>query len=516
MPAPPRRHRTLLLAVMLVGALVVPASPASSLVDGWSVTALDPSDTTGLSASPNVEFVTNVPFEVKYPRSSRLSVDMDFWTKTVNERPGEGRGRGGPQHQVTRDFAFVGTYMNGLQVVDITDPRSPDVVATYDCVIAQADVFLFERADLGRTFVAYTSDAIASQTRYDSDCHTDNGVAEGSYGTFIVDVTDPYNPTSVSFVEFPRGTHQVTIDPSGHYIYSSPAAVVTDTLGEVHIADISDPENPGQPQTLELLTGLDAHDIIFSDDGTRAYVAALTHSLVLDTTDPGDPQIIGRILDPSINIHHEAHPYTTEDPLTGQEHTFLLIVDEFAGAVGNEICPGGGVHVYDITGDREKTPLKVGAFFAPQTGLAEGAGQGFAGTVRCTAHVMQVHPDEGIATIAWYGLGTRVLDLTGLVGISAGVDETVGSLGLGIREVAYAHFDDGDVWATKTNRIEDGAFYVYAADTARMLDIFHVDLTAPTSDDPGSWLTAEATAARALTSPRPNDDGTLQLSCFIR
>ncbi|MFN2591032.1 MAG: hypothetical protein ABR518_09720, partial [Actinomycetota bacterium] len=117
----------------------------------------------------------------------------------------------------------------------------------------------------------------------------------------------------------------------------------------------------------------------------------------------------------------------------------------------------------------------------PEVGPVEGAGQGAAGLDRCTAHVMKIYPEQGLATIAWYALGTRVLDLSGLVGLSAGVTEEMGSLGTGIREVAYAHFDDGDVWATKTNRIsEDGTFYVYAADTARMLDVFHVDLSAET------------------------------------
>lgn len=367
----------------------------------------------GLSASDNVRFVTNLAFDVVYPESSRLATDMDFLTTTVVERPGRGGGAGGVPHRVTRDFAFVGTYLNGLQVVDITDPESPTVVAVYDCAVAQADVFLFERPDLGRTFVAYSSDVIPGQTD-SSGCHTHNGVEPDRYGTFIIDVTNPLDPRSVSFIEFPRGTHQVSVHPSGRWVYSSPSALVSDRLGEFHIADVTDPWNPGEPVAVPLDTGLDAHDIIFSADGRRAYVAALTHTLVVDTTDPGRPEVIGRILDPTITIHHEAHPFTTVDALTGIEHTFLLIVDEFAGAAGNEVCPGGGIHVYDITGHLERMPVKVGAFFAPEVGPVEGAGQGAAGLDRCTAHVLQIHPDRGIATVAWYALGTRVLDLSGL------------------------------------------------------------------------------------------------------
>lgn len=299
-----------------------------------------------LRTSDNVRFVTNVTFDTPYDDASAAATDMDFMTAAVEERVPRGRSeRGGPPQTVERDFAFVGMYKNGMQVVDITEPEQPQVVATYDCAVAQADVFLFERPDLGRTFVAYSSDVIASQTHYSSRCHADNDVEEGQYGTFIIDVTDPYDPQSVSFIPFPRGTHQVTIDPSGMWVYSSPSAVVTTQPGQLHVADVSDPWNPGGAQPIELLTGLDAHDIIFSEDGDRAYAAALTHTLVLDTSDPGDPQVIGRILDATVNIHHEAHPYTTVDETTGIEHTFLLVVDEFAGAAGNEVCPGGGVHV---------------------------------------------------------------------------------------------------------------------------------------------------------------------------
>jgi hypothetical protein len=494
-----RRIATAGVAVALSAALSVPA------------TAHEPA---GLRSSDNVRYITTVSFDQPYGQASRLATDMDFMTTTVQTRPGRGVGRGGPPHETERDFAFVGTYMNGMQVVDITEPTAPEVVAVYDCAVAQADVFVFERTDLGRTFVAYSSDTIASQTDFTSRCHRDNDVAEGEYGTFIIDVTDPYDPRSVSFIPFPRGTHQVTVHPDGRHVYSSPAALLTDRPGEFHVANIDDPWNPGEPVAVPLLTGLDAHDIVFDADGSRAYVAALTHTLVVDTTDPIAPTVIGRIVDPSIMIHHEAHPWTTVDATTGIEHTFLLIVDEFAGAAGNEVCPGGGVHVYDITGHLERAPVKLGAFFAPETGPVDGAGQGAGGTVRCTAHVMQIHPDQEIATIAWYALGTRILDLSGLVGLSAGISEEDGSRGVGIREVGYAHFDDGDVWATKTNRIAaDGSFYVFAADTARMLDVFHVESGASTATPGGLWVSA-GEAVPTTEDDRPVE-GTLPLTCLV-
>lgn len=44
-----------------------------------------------------------------------------------------------------RVFAFVGTALNGLQIVDVTDPTAPERVGVYDCRVSQADVFVFEQ-----------------------------------------------------------------------------------------------------------------------------------------------------------------------------------------------------------------------------------------------------------------------------------------------------------------------------------------------------------------------------------
>lgn len=469
-------------------------------------------------ASDNMEFLGNVAFDEpqRYPEADRKATDMDFATLEVSTQPGKAQGHGAERFREEREFAFVGTYLNGLQVVDITEPTDPEVVAVYDCAVAQSDVFVFERPDLGRTLLAYSSDRIARQTDFGSDCHTDNGVGEGEYGTFIVDVTDPYDPQSVSFVEYPRGTHQVTIDPTGHWIYSSPSALIQAGTGQIDVTDVSDPENPVTQEPLELVTGADSHDITFNAEGTRAYSAALTHTLVIDTTDPGEPEVIGRIVDPGVNIHHQADPVTITDETTGVEHDFLIVTDEIAGAAGNQVCPGGGLHVYDITGHLERAPVKVGAWFAPEAGPVEGAGQGVAGLDRCTAHVLEIHPDEQVMTIAWYALGTRVLDLSGLVGLAAGASEEMGSLGAGMREIGYLHFDDSDVWAVKTPRIDaDGSFVAYAADTHRMLDViaFHGD--APESDDGGRWMSPEQAHVETLSLQSEVGERSLSTSCLL-
>ena len=128
-------------------------------------------------------------------------------------------------------------------------------------------------------------------------------------------------------------------------------------------------------------------------------MAALSHTLVLDTSRPFKPEIIGGIIDPSVTLHHQSDPVTVD----GRE--FLIVNDELNGAAGNGYCPGGGLHVYDITGDLERSPVKVGAFFAPDINVQKGAPTGTAGLTSCTAHVFDIYEKQGLLTIAWFAGG---------------------------------------------------------------------------------------------------------------
>ena len=450
------------------------------------------------TGSPNMSHVTNLQYELRYGQTQSYGTDIEFKTLQVN-RPGK---RGGKQ--IPKDFAFAGTYRNGLQILDVTDPTAPQVASVYDCAIAQGDVQVFDRD--GRTYVGYTADNIASQTVKTSGCYTDLGLqnsTQSPYGTFFADVTDPYNPTTVGFARLPAGAHNITIHPSGNYLYNSNSDLVNASepvpTGKIEVFDIHDLSDPQLVKTLDLGPGLNSHDITFNDDGSRAYSAAVTHTLVLDTTTPADPQIIGRIPDNTINIHHQSDPVTIDDPVLG-ERTFLVITDELAGAAGNGACPGGGLHVFDITGNLERSPVKVGFFDIPE---ARPAGDGVVGgdSLRCTSHVLRMYPDEEIMTIAWYNAGVRVIDISGLAGVSAGVTPETGSLGMGMKEIGHYYFPNSDTWSAKTNRIApDGSFYVFANDTERGLDVFHFDSAAQQSSSKGRWL--DPTQAKALFTQR--------------
>jgi hypothetical protein len=500
------RHRFVLLAmtILLTLGLAPAAAPASEA-------GAEP-----LSQTDNLEHVGNVQFEEFRTHGARAT-DSDFLEFTIPEdwTPPTAQEAGGvampahlvPQPGETRVFNLMGTYNNGMHITDITVPEEAGVVSRWDCGILQADVFVFEQTDDAgevRSYAAYTLDATANVVG-DSECAqtlADRGERVRGKGTFIADVTDPYRPETVSFLQMRKGSHQTTVHPGGDYVYNSAAVVGVDAqnIGTIEVYDVSDPHNPELVDELRLETGLDSHDMTFSDDGERLFVAALTHSFVIDTSDPANPSVISRIFDPAINIHHDAHRVTVGTP--AGERDFLLLGDELGGATPAGFCPGGGIHVYDITGPLEAAPVKVGAFFIPEI-RATPVDPG--GVRTCTAHVIQPLEGTTLLSVAWYNAGVRILDYSGLADLgAAGV--SVGAAGQtltpGIQEVGHSRFANSNVWSAKVHEVaEDGSFYIYGGDTARHLDIWKFSPDGAASEQRGSWLSPQEALSKAQSLP---------------
>lgn len=499
-----------LLAALAVGSMGLAPVPG-----------LPPEDA-GAAAGP-IEHVANLPYADAYGTGANQGTDLEFATipvrRTVEERVGRGRGAGAVRTRTVteeRTFVFAGSYMNGLQILDVTDPGAPTPVAVYDCAIAQGDVQVFARD--GRWYATYTRDTYYD-AETDSACFREaEALGFGARddlgpGTFIADVTDPAAPATVSFVPFPKGSHNQTVHPGGDYLYNSNSELITSVAGEVgiEVVDIRDLSAPEQVAFVALPIrpglGTESHDITFSADGTRAYSAALSQTVIIDTTDPADPAIVSSFVDPAINVEHQASPVTLTDPLLGTRD-FLVVEDEVAGATPTAQCPNGGVHVYDITGDLEETPVKVGYWNIRDVGpTANGLGT-------CTAHVFEIHEDEALMTIAYYNGGVRVVDMSGLVGVA------LGEVGVGMREVAAFRFPDSDTWAVKAPRVSrDEPFHVYGNDIARGLDVYRVDLSSPAAAGGTGidvWLSAEAAALELEAGLRPEGDSyELGLRCKL-
>ena len=390
---------------------------------------------------------------------------------------------------IQRTFAFAGSYYDGIDVIDVTDPANAEKVANYDCGVGQGDVQILRRD--GRVYVVYAQDD-GYDLYKDSACFKEakalgfdpNKDAGGSY---IIDFTDPYHPALVSFFAIAEGdsglgSHNTTIHPSGRYIYNSNADLITNLLPAIEIVDISDLRAPNVVGELALATfpglGTESHDISFSADGRRGYVAALSHGEILDTTDPANPKSIATIIDPAINVWHQAEEVTIDG------RSFLIAEDEFAGAEGTGTCPSGGIHVYDLSD--ETNPAKVGMFNVDQVGIAPGNDVENQYLARCTAHVFQIHRDAKLLVMGWYNAGVRILDLSKLEAIRVG---DIANVGDGIHQLGYYTFPDSDTWAAKTTKADRGGFYFFGNDKRRGLDVYEYKPTMGGRVPAGQWLT---------------------------
>jgi hypothetical protein len=379
-----------------------------------------------------------------------------------------------------------------MQIVDITDPTQPEIAGVYECPITQGDIQVFRQGD--RVLATYTADSTVAasdssggrtptnQLRFESQCvsevigqqpsDAEEPFDGNNLGTFIVDITDPTAPTTAGFFQIDKGSHNQTVHPSGNYTYNSNSdLIVSSPLPQITIHDISDPAEPrfvqdfkyppGQPAL-----GEESHDIFFNAAGDRAYVASLGSTLILDTTDVEKPEIISQFIDPSNDLVHGADLVSLprED---GTMRDLLITSDEQAGALPQSTCPGGGLHVYDITGEKEQDPFanKQGVWFIPNMSPAPGE--------TCTAHVLRMYPDQQLLTIAWYSQGVRTLDISGLAEFEGDGTEVAFGDGIGLTEVGNFVFPDSDTWSFKTNRIDtDGSFFGYGNDIFRGLDVY--------------------------------------------
>jgi hypothetical protein len=495
-----RRRIPVVLFVLGLLAGLIPAASATAL----GVVKETAKARQALSASPNLAHVANLPHaNAPGASASAKGSDIEFAFIDVTDVPqAQAAGVSG-----VREYAVAGTIRidgvdnSGMQIIDVTDPAAPTRVGLFECTNGQGDIQVFTRDVEGvtRTYATYTTDTSGTTSSF---CYRDAkarglGFRSEDSGTFIVDITNPYAPELVRFVEIKAGSHNQTIHPSGLYMYNSNNELTRPNAAAVEYFDISDLSAPVLLGEIKLGPGLDAHDISFSPDGKRAYVAAITHTLIINTEDPAKPTVIGRIVDPTVGIMHQSEPVTIDDPLLG-EKTFVAITDEFAGAAGNGWCPGGGITIYDVTGSLEATPVRVGYWNIPEFRPA-GGGQDATGTsLRCTSHVLRFYPEQKLMTIGWYNAGVRVVDISGLAGVSVGVEpNATGNVTPGMKEIGYSWFKDSESWAAKAYKFEeDGSFYLFSNDITRGLDVYRFNAKAPAAEQGGTWLNASQAAAR--------------------
>jgi len=336
------------------------------------------------------------------------------------------------------DYAIAPAMGSGLRVINIDNPEAPVVTGFLGCNGSQNDVQV--RGNL----VLMGMDGSASSS---SQCFTQLGKT-ARVGILVISIANPAAPQAIGFVHVPQGVHNVTWHPGGRYAYTSDSGLTPYLSpapgGQLQIVDLVNPNNPVHVGTYTLLGDrMSTHDITFNASGSRAYVAALNETYILDTTNPAAPREVSRIEDPAINISHGADP--TPDG------RYLLITDEQAGAIANGVCNVGGVHVYDLL--VELAPVKVGFYALDPTNSATATLNN--GNLTCTAHVLDYSADGTVWTNGNYAAGVRVVSATSVLGRPT--------------ELAWFTADNANTWSAKTYKTKT---YVFANDMERGFDVF--------------------------------------------
>jgi hypothetical protein len=328
----------------------------------------------------------------------------------------------------------------GLRIINIDKPERPKLTGFLSCPVSQNDV------QVRGSLVLMGVDGGVSGSDSDAPCFSQIH-ADAKLGLLVLSIADPAHPRTLGFVPIPTGVHNSTWHPGGRYVYISDSELTPGLTpipgGRIYIVDVANPRAPKLVSTFALPGDrMSTHDITFSRNGKRAYVAALQETYILDTSKPAEPAIVSRIEDPSINISHGADP--TPDG------KYLLITDEQAGAAANGVCNVGGVHVYDIS--NELVPLKVGFYVLDPTNSVTATSNG---NLTCTTHVLDYGPDGRTWTNGDYAAGVRIVSATALVGRPT--------------ELAYFTPDDADTWSAKTYK---NPRYVFANDLNRGFDVY--------------------------------------------
>lgn len=376
------------------------------------------------------------------------------------------------------NYAFVGSYGEGVVIVDISNPLQPKRVGKFDCPGGQNDIQL---SPDGR-YLALAIETTANK------CHPNDE------GTAILDVSDPTKPIEVAWIgqdELPDGSHNNTLD--WPYLYVDQ---YINTYSQLEIFDLRDPTKPKKVGGISYQGQDSHHDLIVDhrpDGQDLAYAASINFTDVIDVTNPAQPVLRERIRDPQLSISHQAEP--------NFDRTLLLATDEYGGGTGVGACGGRGEARVPVPGIPPQLgdPASLGALhiyrLAPDGTIAGENGLDKAGVFNipyqpnedpnagCTIHVFSQAPDQNRLVTAWYGRGTRVIDFSDPANP---------------KQLAWFVPEGGDTWSAKPHN-----GYIYAGDILRGLDVFKY-----TGEGwPGNAGPAEVQRARQQGATPPNPTG---------
>jgi hypothetical protein len=369
------------------------------------------------------------------------------------------------QERGGRTYAFVASMGVGFKIFDVTDGEHPALVGAHLSPGYQNDIQVQGNlAILSSDLPPYPGDP------HHVVCDT-CGVFEGIE---VVDISNLALPTKLSDLFIDGGAHNSTLIGSVVYV-SNPSRRAMDIL------DVSNPARPQMIKRIAEEAGCQTspypcqviapgerewrpHDITalsMPDKGHRLYIGAIESTYILDVNDPHKVRAVSKIPNgdytasyANIYISHQADP--------SPDGRLLVVSDERGGGLLETQCPGGGLHVYDITS--EAKPKKLGVYFANDKRSGN-----------CTAHNFRFLPDRNVVVSGWYTAGSWVIDMSGPpLDPTTEFDNSAEKPGQKTtwgRTLGYAVMTGADTWAAKSPGLTaDGRLFMFTDDMARGMD----------------------------------------------
>jgi hypothetical protein len=242
----------------------------------------------------------------------------------------------------------------------------------------------------------------------------------GKEGVRILDISNPRKPRQIDFVETDCGSHTHVIFPTKKavfiYVQSYPLSVPSATCSAVSHRKVSivkvplsAPTKAKVVSTLDVSPEIGCHDVTIFPSKKYAAAACIGESQIWDLSNPGKPEIVSRIFNPSIQIHHGTG-------VTWDENV-LAIADEFAGSItgecaGSSSSPIGALWFYDISDPT--TPLPLGYYNVPRRSTPETVDE--VGYMKCTSHNFNILPMKDkkryVASVGYRSAGLSVVDFS--------------------------------------------------------------------------------------------------------
>ncbi len=173
------------------------------------------------------------------------------------DTPGSGEGLA-----VNDCKAYVADGYDGLQIIDVSDPKNPMIIGYWD-------EYLFGPAK---------DVAVIGNEAY---------MANGSDGLQIIDVSNPKNPMVIGGLNKIGYAEDLAVTGGRAY-------VIGDSDPGLQIIDVSDSENPTIIENIENLDEIDYTAKDLAVTGNRAYVVSGSDGLqVIDVSIPASPRITG-------------------------------------------------------------------------------------------------------------------------------------------------------------------------------------------------------------------------------